>query len=314
MVAIARPVALEPRSGGSDWLIWGLASLAFVIAATLSASVASAAVDARSLTFGRTSASEDVAAAELPAVTIPATDPLEASATTSPLRTGTVATAAEVEFLSALAALIAAPAPATEPSPVDAATESLATAPSAAPASTPVAPPEATPAPAVQPSPVPTAIATPAATAVATPVATPPTAAAPPVAYSARAQGLFLAMNQERLAAGVPALMLLDAMSVIAMERALDMQENDYFAHVSPTEVTWLTLINDAGIPLTAGGENLAKISGDIERSVTVAITKLMESPSHAANIVSEHYDSVGVAAVTDDRNVTIFVTIFIGN
>jgi uncharacterized protein YkwD len=285
-----------------------------VIAATLSASVAPAAVDARGLTFGRTSASEDVAAAEPPAVTIPAADPLEASATTSPLPTGTVATAAEVEFLSTFAALIAAPAPVIEPSPVDAATASAATAPSAAPAATPVASPEATPAPAVQPSPVPTAIATPTATVVATPVATSLPAAAPPVAYSARAQGLFLAMNRERLAAGVPALVLLDAMSVIAMERALDMQENDYFAHVSPTEVTWLTLINDAGIPLTAGGENLAKISGDIERSVMVAITKLMESPSHAANIVSEHYDSVGVAAVTDDRNVTIFVTIFIGN
>lgn len=213
-----------------------------------------------------------------------------------PARTGTVPGEGDAAFLAAL---------------LEASTRSVEVAqPTAAPAAAPATPAQSAPAAVATPA------ATPVATAIATPAPTPVAIASPPAplaSYSERAAGLFLAMNEERVAAGLAPLVASAAASEIAMHRALDMQQNDYFAHVSPTGENWLQLVNEAGIPLTAGGENLAKISGDVERSVTVAITKLMESPTHAANILGVQYDSVGVAAVTDERGVTIFVTIFLG-
>jgi len=303
-----------------------LSGLILVIAATFSAMAAPAVVEAQNWPFAARARSQEpsllptTSAAQARSVESPFAAPAPSvsviAATGQPpaVRTGTIPTAADRDFAAAIveaaSSLVSSVVP--EASPV-------AIAPQAQPTAV------ASAAPIAQPAPIATAVPTPIATAVPTPIATPlPTPVATPVpvvsgppaplpGYSARAEGLFLAMNGERLAAGLSALVASEAATAIAMERALDMQQQGYFAHRSPSGTTWLTLVNAAAIPLTAGGENLAKISGDVERSVTIAITKLMESPTHAANILSGYFDSVGVAAVTDERGLTIFVAIFLG-
>ena len=131
------------------------------------------------------------------------------------------------------------------------------------------------------------------------------------VTLSPRAAALLQAMNARRSDHALPPLELSAAISVVALSRAQDMVANEYFAHISPSGDSWHTLIAAAGIRLGAGGENLARVSGNLERSVEVTITKLMESPTHRANILYARYSRVGVAAVTDDDGVTIFVAIF---
>ena len=71
--------------------------------------------------------------------------------------------------------------------------------------------------------------------------------------------------------------------------------------------------MNAAHIRAAAAGENLARASGDVDRSVAVAIAMLMQSPTHRANILGDAYTSVGVGTVTGADGVTIFVAEFIG-
>lgn len=175
-------------------------------------------------------------------------------------------------------------------------------APAAASAATPTPTPTAPPAPSPTPTPTPTA----APTGTSSPVAS-------AGALNARAAGLYQAMNAERSGGGLPALRLNDGLSAIAEARARDMHEHSYFAHVSPTGESWLTLLNQSGLRAGSGGENLARLSGDVQRSVSIAIEKLMESPTHRSNIMHTRYTDVGVAAITDADGITIFVTVFTG-
>jgi uncharacterized protein YkwD len=118
-------------------------------------------------------------------------------------------------------------------------------------------------------------------------------------------------MNRERVAAGLTPLKIAADLSTVALARSNDMVTNGYFSHVSPTGESWITLLNQAQIRVKSGGENLARVSGDEVRSVSVAILHLMDSPTHHANIMNTSYSEVGVAAVTDEHGVTVFTTIF---
>ena len=91
------------------------------------------------------------------------------------------------------------------------------------------------------------------------------------------------------------------------------MSVNGYFAHFSPTGESVYTLTAAVGLRFSALGENLARVSGDATRSVSVAIEKLMQSPPHRANILNGAYTQVAVGAVTDERNVTVFTAVFAG-
>jgi uncharacterized protein YkwD len=129
-------------------------------------------------------------------------------------------------------------------------------------------------------------------------------------ALNARAVGLLHAMNAARAAEGLAPLALAADLTRIAQLRSDDMVANNYFAHVSPSGDSWISLMNRDGIRVRAGGENLARVAGTEERSVAVAIHHLMDSATHRANILGS-FQEVGVAAVTDAQGVTLFTAIF---
>lgn len=190
-----------------------------------------------------------------------------------------------------------------EQSPAE--TEPTSRAVAAAPAAT------ATPAaPAPTPAPRPVATATPAPAAQPAPAPAPPATVA---ALSTREEGLFAAMNRARIAHGLAPLRLSAELLPIARARSEDMSEHDYFAHFSPDGESVYTLTAAAGLRFSAIGENLARVSGDAERSVAVAIEKLMESPSHRANILNTLFAKAAVGAVTGADGVTVFTTVFSG-
>jgi len=126
-----------------------------------------------------------------------------------------------------------------------------------------------------------------------------------------RSQGLLAAMNDARLTAQLEPLVLATDLSRVASRRSSDMVQNGYFAHISPSGESWISLLNRDGIRVRSGGENLARVAGTEERSVAIAIQHLMDSPTHRANILGP-YREVGVAAVTDEAGVTVFTAIFV--
>ncbi len=127
-----------------------------------------------------------------------------------------------------------------------------------------------------------------------------------PAASRALAQGHVLAYatdintddllaqtNQERAAAGLPALKLDPRLNQSATLKARDMFDYDYWAHVNPTTGTqpWHWFLA-AGYNYQYAGENLAK---DFDTTAGV-MQGWMNSPGHKANILNSHYTDVGFA------------------
>jgi uncharacterized protein YkwD len=131
------------------------------------------------------------------------------------------------------------------------------------------------------------------------------------VAGSPREMGLIAAMNTARTAAGLEPLRPHATLMAAARSRTHDMMTNNYFAHIGPHGESWYTALANMRWSMSGGGENLAKVGGDETASVAVAIQKLLESPTHRANIMNPAFQLVGVGAETSDSGTTIFTTIF---
>jgi uncharacterized YkwD family protein len=99
-------------------------------------------------------------------------------------------------------------------------------------------------------------------------------------------------VNQERSKAGLAPLTLDAELSNVAMAKAKDMIENNYFDHQSPTYGSPFDMMRSFGIDYTAAGENIAKG----QASPQAVMNDWMNSPGHRQNILSSNYDSIGVA------------------
>ncbi len=100
--------------------------------------------------------------------------------------------------------------------------------------------------------------------------------------------------NQERAAAGLPALTLNNSLSQGAGLKANDMFAFDYWAHESPTGRQPWEFFREAGYDYRVAGENLARDFMNAEEVVSA----WMKSPSHKDNILNPKYQEIGVAAV----------------
>jgi hypothetical protein len=99
-------------------------------------------------------------------------------------------------------------------------------------------------------------------------------------------------VNIEREKNSLKPLNLSSELSSAAINKAHDMFDNNYWAHISPTGITPWKFINDAGYNYVYAGENLAK-SFDTSEEVVDA---WMKSPTHRANILKQEYTDIGLA------------------
>jgi uncharacterized YkwD family protein len=99
-------------------------------------------------------------------------------------------------------------------------------------------------------------------------------------------------VNQERQKAGLAPLTLDAELSSVAMAKAKDMIQKNYFSHTSPTYGSPFDMMRSFGISYTAAGENIAKG----QTSPQAVMNDWMNSDGHRANILSSNYDSIGVA------------------
>lgn len=78
----------------------------------------------------------------------------------------------------------------------------------------------------------------------------------------------------------------------MAMVKAKDMYDNNYFSHNSPTYGSPFDMMKQFGISYRAAGENIA--SG--QSSPAQVMNDWMNSPGHRANILNSSFSKIGVA------------------
>ena len=114
-------------------------------------------------------------------------------------------------------------------------------------------------------------------------------------------------INEYRQEQGLNLLELDMELTRVARTKALDMIDNNYFDHSSPTYGTPFDMIESYNIEYSLAGENLADA-----QSVEDAFQSLMESTEHRENIIKSRYDRVGNGVVKKENGGFMVVQLFI--
>jgi uncharacterized YkwD family protein len=159
------------------------------------------------------------------------------------------------------------------------------------------------PAPNQQPAaPAPTAPAPkPAAPAPTAPAPAPAPAAPKPAAPAAPApatgdvaqfvQQVIDLTNAQRSKNGLPALKADSQLNGVAQKKSVDMAQNNYFSHTSPTYGSPFDMMRDFGVTYRSAGENIAQG----QRTPQEVVTAWMNSEGHRKNILSANFTHIGV-------------------
>ena len=110
-------------------------------------------------------------------------------------------------------------------------------------------------------------------------------------------QAIFQRVNQERTAAGLPALSYNTTMEKYARIKSKDMGDNGYFAHEDKQGNLITVKMKADGVSYRAWGENIAYIQGmnDNNALATKFMDNWMNSSGHRANMLSTNFSSIGV-------------------
>lgn len=107
-------------------------------------------------------------------------------------------------------------------------------------------------------------------------------------------------INQQRAAAGLPALRSNAALNTAASQHSLDMVAKDYFDHTSPSGSTMLSRLTAVGYikpkKTWSIGENIATATGSLATPAAI-VTSWMDSPGHRANILNPSFRDTGIGA-----------------
>ncbi|MFS0726574.1 stalk domain-containing protein [Paenibacillus sp. 1P07SE] len=98
-------------------------------------------------------------------------------------------------------------------------------------------------------------------------------------------------VNEARSQAGLSPLAFDQDLARVALDKAKDMKENNYFDHESPTYGSPFEMMRAYNITYSYAGENIA--SG--QRTAEEVTTAWMNSPGHRANILSKNFTKIGV-------------------
>lgn len=105
--------------------------------------------------------------------------------------------------------------------------------------------------------------------------------------------------NNERLNAGATILRENAELNQAALSKAMDMFENNYWAHISPTGTEPWYFITKSGYKYQHAGENLAR---DFSNPTDV-VKAWMASPTHRKNLLDDKYKDIGIAVMDGTIN-----------
>ncbi len=94
----------------------------------------------------------------------------------------------------------------------------------------------------------------------------------------------------------------------LARTKAWDIVHHRYFSHDSPTLGSIYDMVRSAGIPFGRVAENLGRGA-----NVTVVHSRLVTSPGHRRNILSEHHHDAGFGVVAEMHSGVVVVQVFLG-
>ncbi|MBR2742035.1 MAG: hypothetical protein IKD89_00415 [Clostridia bacterium] len=97
--------------------------------------------------------------------------------------------------------------------------------------------------------------------------------------------------NEIRASYGLPALSINEKLSAAARAKALDMAENGYFSHESPSYGSPFDMMRAFGVTYRSAGENIAYGY----RAPEAVVTGWMNSASHRENILNPSFTEIGV-------------------
>ncbi|WP_270165117.1 CAP domain-containing protein [Paenibacillus sp. SYP-B4298] len=98
-------------------------------------------------------------------------------------------------------------------------------------------------------------------------------------------------VNVERAKSGLQPLVSDDALANVALDKAKDMANNNYFSHTSPTYGSPFDMMSQYGIKYSYAGENIA--SG--QQSPAQVMQDWMNSQGHRENIMNANFKKIGV-------------------
>ncbi|MDQ0169217.1 CAP domain-containing protein [Paenibacillus tundrae] len=98
-------------------------------------------------------------------------------------------------------------------------------------------------------------------------------------------------VNAERAKAGLNALTSDALLDKVAVAKAKDMSDNNYFAHQSPTYGSPFDMMKQFGVTYSYAGENIAQG----QKTPQEVVTAWMNSEGHRANILNKNFTQIGV-------------------
>ena len=94
----------------------------------------------------------------------------------------------------------------------------------------------------------------------------------------------------------------------VARDKAMDMVNNNYFSHNSPTYGSPFDMMRAYGVSFNTAGENIAGNS-----TIEGAVKAWMNSDGHRKNILNSAYNYTGIGMVKSPKYGYVFVQQFIG-
>lgn len=115
------------------------------------------------------------------------------------------------------------------------------------------------------------------------------------------AQRVIDLTNKEREANGLKPLTHDPELSRVAQQKSVDMHQNNYFSHTSPTYGSPFDMMRDFGIEYKTAGENIAQG----QRTPEAVVEAWMNSSGHRANILNPDFTHIGVGVEQDEYHWT---------
>jgi uncharacterized YkwD family protein len=123
------------------------------------------------------------------------------------------------------------------------------------------------------------------------PAAPAPTTKAPATGISQAAARVIELTNAQRRQHGLPDLKADTQLSGVAQKKSVDMKQNNYFSHTSPTYGSPFDMMRDFGVSYKTAGENIAQG----QQTPELVVDAWMKSQGHRENILSAKYTHIGV-------------------
>ncbi len=115
-------------------------------------------------------------------------------------------------------------------------------------------------------------------------------------------------VNKERKARGLQSLQVDPGAANVAGKKSLDMKNNNYFSHQSPTYGSPFQMLKQFGVSYRSAGENIA--AG--QKTAQEVMNSWMNSSGHRANILNPSFTHIGVGYVQGGSYGTYWTQIFI--